>query len=1048
MQWLAQICVRRPVFAAVIILTLVVVGLFCYTRLGVDRYPKIDTPTVTVTVRQEGASPREIETEIIDKIEASVNTISGVDQLSSTAYDGVGQVVVNFVLEKNIDVAAQEVRDKVNAIQNDLPRGLDAPTVEKLDPDAIPLMEVALSAKAPIRNITEYADKVFRRKIEGLRGVGQVRILGGRKRQINVWADANQLRAYSLTALDVRHALQEQNLQLPGGKLDEGQRKTTLRTEGRVANWSDFRDITVASRENAEIRLSDVARIEDGVEEAKTAANLNGTPTVLLSIRKQSGLNTVETADALRERLKAIEPTLPPGYTMIITRDQSVFTRAAAAAVQEHLVLGSLLASIVVLFFLWNGRMTVIAAIAIPASIISTFALMYAMGFTLNIITLLALTLSVGIVIDDAIVVLENIFRFVQEKRMTPFEAAIEGTREIGLAVLATTLSLIAVFLPIGFMTGLVGRFLSSFGLTMAFAIFISMIVSFTLTPMLSSRWIRVSKTPSTEVGEGAHKPTKGVYYRVENLYMTLLRFALRRRWVVVLTSIAVFIATVPLGLAVNKNFLPEDDESQFEVSVRASEGTSLIASEALGNRIATDIRTLKGVDYTVVSIGNNAQQTENLITIFVKMVDVSRRPQATQQATMEQVRSQILARYRGLRTSVSAVTELSGGGNPGGVSYYLAGPDLDLLTKYSQRALAELNKIPGVADADSSLVIGNPEVKAHIDRRRAADLHTTVNDISDALNVLVGGEKVTDYYESGEQYEVHLRADLPYRTSLESLSSLSVPSSKTPERSTQLSQVVTLERTTGPSQITRLDRQRSVNLTANVLPGASQQEIQQRLAQIVTDLHMPSDYSSGVAGISREQVKAFGAFGATFLLSLVFMYLVLAAQFESWIHPITILLALPLTIPFTLLAILLSGTSLNIYSMLGILVLFGVIKKNGILQVDHTNQLRAQGLSRQEAILQANRDRLRPILMTTVAFVAGMIPLVLSSGTGAATNRTIGYAVIGGQTFSLVLTLIATPVFYSLFDDLVKQGRWTQARERLRRVLPSRQNSRKNKEV
>ena len=493
MQWLAALCVRRPVFATVLILSLTVVGAFSFTKLGVDQFPKVDFPTVVITTIQPGAAPEQIETEITDKIEEAVNTVSGIDELRSTSSEGVSIVFVSFLLEKNSDVAAQEVRDKVNSALPLLPRNIDQPRVEKFDPDSAPVLSISVSAKKPVRDVTEFVDKVVRRQLESVSGVGQVLILGGRERQINVWLDADRLRAYNLTVNDVSRALQAQNVEVPGGRVDQGSQSVTLRTRGRVQSVAEFNDIVVREQGGHAVRIADIAQVEDGEAEPDTIANINGTATVLLQVRRQSGTNTVEVVEAVLERLEEVKATLPAGYTARVVQDRSDFIKASIRSVEEHLIVGSILAALVVLVFLANLRSTIIAAIAIPTSIIASFGLVWFMGFTLNSMTMLALTLAVGIVIDDAIVVLENIYRFIEEKKLDHARAAIEATEEIGLAVLATTLSLVAIFVPVAFMGGIVGRFMQSFGLTMAFAILVSMLVSFTLTPMLAARWLKVA---------------------------------------------------------------------------------------------------------------------------------------------------------------------------------------------------------------------------------------------------------------------------------------------------------------------------------------------------------------------------------------------------------------------------------------------------------------------------------------------------------------------------------------------------------------------------
>src|SRR5579871_1587514 len=869
MHALAQLCVKRPVFATMLVLSLVVVGIFSYFSLGVDLFPKIDIPTVSITVQNPGASPEEIETEITKKIEDSVNTISQVDEVRSTSSEGYSLVIVTFELSKDGDVAAQEVQNKVNLIVPQLPQSAKQPVIQKFDPDATPVMQIAVSAPRSLRDVTLIADKLIKQKLENARGVGEITIVGGANREIHVMVDPDRLRAYNLTVTNVLNAVRAQNLELPAGTLNAGAREFSVRTTGRITNAAQFNDITIANRNDYVVKVKDIGYAEDAAEEPRSASRLDGNAAVTLTVSKQSGVNTVNTADAVRQRLAEIMLAVPKDVRANIISDQSTFIRASVDNIKHHLVEGSLFASIIIFLFLTNIRTTLIAAIAIPTSIISAFALMAAMNLTLNSISMLALTLMVGIVIDDAIIVLENIYRFIEEKHQSPYAAAMEGTKEIGLAVMATTLSLLAVFLPVGFMGGIVGRFMSSFGFTAAFAVAVSLLVSFTLTPMLCSRFVKVSE------GKSRHSKDSRIFRFLDRHYTRMLVWAMAHRKTMVALCVLTVVSIVPLFMFVNKNFTPATDQGMFNVYLRAPEGSSLAATTNMAELVAQDIRKLPGVDHTLTTVGSGVERAVNNATVLVKLKDLDQR-NVGQFDLMARARELLKKVPPEVHTGVGQVSQVGGGNNfnQADVMYAIQGPDLEKLSKYSDQMLAYLKTLPMTADIDSSQRNGTPEVRLDIDRARAADLGVSVMDIEQALNTLVAGQTASQFDAGEDQYDVVVRSQEQFRGSTEGLSKMTVPSSKV--GSAGLDEVVHTVTSTGPASIDRLQRQRQVTVMANVLPGGSQYEIQQKLAQAADALGMDPGYSAATTGQSRELNRTGYYFMLAFSLTFIFMYIVL----------------------------------------------------------------------------------------------------------------------------------------------------------------------------
>jgi HAE1 family hydrophobic/amphiphilic exporter-1 len=1006
---ISEICVRRPVFATMLVAAAVAFGILSLRKLGVDQYPDVEIPTVTVQTTLRGASPEEIETQVTKPIEDAVSTAEGIDELRSVSIEGISTVTVNFVLDRNRDQATQDVRDKVAAILGNLPVGTLPPVVTRFDTTAIPVLTLVLSGDRDLREITDIARRTLKEPLEGVSGVGQIQIVGGRVRAFDVELDANALAARQISVEQVRAAIASQNVELPGGRVASTQREDVLRTMARVRNAAELGRLVVAQRPGAPVLLSEIASVHDAEEDPRSLSRLDGNNAVALVVQKQSGTNTVEVVDTILARLTQLRDAMPRDLKIDIIRDQSTFIRRSIHEVELHLVLGGFLASLAVLFFMGSFRSMFIAAIAIPSSIITTFAILRLLGYTLNNFTLLALTLAVGIVIDDAIVVLENVFRHVEEG-MKPFEAAIKGTKEITLAVVATTLSLIVIFLPTAFMEGRVGRFWRSFGITVAFAIAVSLFISLTLTPMLCSRLLKKPSEASKAKGPSLVARFNN---RLDTLYGHLVAWSLRWRWLVVIISIATVASIVPLIGKVAKEFIPVDDTSDFSVALTLPEGASLASGSALTRQIEEKLRRIRGVEHVFTRIGSlrgGDDVTES--EIYVQVTDIEKRSYPLS-AVMAEART-AMREFVDLRPAVSSVNSFSGGGRGTQLSFSLRGPDLTQLDSLAGQIMSRMRSERGFVDVDSVSAVRKPEVRVAVDRARAADLGVQAGDVAAALRTLVGGEPVSKIRDGDLQYDVWLRLRPEHRSSLEMLRSLPLYSANGLVR---LDALATLTRDRSPAQITRLNRVRQVEVGSNV-DGITLGAAVDRVRAIAASMNLPQGYEVVFSGRAKIMGETIASFLTALGLSFLFMYMVLAAQFESFLHPITIMLSLPLSLPFALVSLLIMNDTLNIYSAFGVFMLFGIVKKNGILQVDYTNTLRRNGVPRDTAIIEANKTRLRPILMTTLTLIAGMMPIALGRGPGAAARASMANVIIGGQALSLLITLLIVPVAYSLFDD------------------------------
>jgi HAE1 family hydrophobic/amphiphilic exporter-1 len=1011
---LSELCVRRPVLATMLVMSLVVLGIFSFRNLGVDLFPKADPATVSVSLTLPGASPDEISSSVVEPMEDAISGVAGIDEITARISEGRGQITVRFVLEREINDATNDVREKVAGALRNVPPEMLPPVITKIDPDADPVMSLIVSSKTmSLRTLTELADKQVARAIQSVNGVGEISLNGGRAREIHIVVDLQKLDSYGLSMAQVRDAVTAENIEVPGGIVEHGKGQMLLRTLGRIDATEEFNSIVVATKNGTPIRISDVGYAEDSFERPTSAVWLGDEPAVMLDIRRAMGENTVKVIEGVKARLATIQRGLPKAVTITTIRDDSRFIYDSVASLEEHLLFGSLFAAIIVMLFIRNIRAVIIAALAIPASIISSFTLMSVMGFTLNNMTLLAITLAVGIVIDDAIVVLENIFRHIEEKGSTPYQAAIEGTREVALPVIATTLSLVVIFLPIAFMNGYAKRFINPFGWTMAFAILVSMLVSFTLTPMLSSRFLKVADA------EADHKrQEKGFLHLLDVWYARSVSWALDHPGVIIGISVVTTLMMIPLNRMVGREFVPNEDMGEWTIHVDTPEGTSLEGTTEVAFQLLGELNGVDGVAQIEPSIGVTGPASGSThIHFLVQALPIEMR-KATQAEMITEMRRR-LAAHPAYRPTITARNALGSGEGAGGfaISANILGPNLDDIADYSMKALAAAQKLPSVTEAKIGLSISNPEIHVAVDRRRAADLGVRMATIGNTLRLAVSGDDQISFFKEGqEQYPVKIRVLENQRRDVAEIGRLTVPGLNGP---VQIDNLATVERGLGPSTLQRSNRQFTVNLTADIAPGHALDAASNDVRAMLAGLNMPPEMSFRLQGQSKILDETTTNLILAIGLAMIFVYMVLAAQFESFVQPIVIMLALPIAVPFALLTLWLTQRTLNLWSALGMLLLLGIVKKNSILQVDYANTLRAQGMPLREAVVLACRTRLRPILMTTAAIIAGLIPTALGVGIGGTGRAAIAVTIIGGQSLCLFLTLLLVPVGYVKLDAL-----------------------------
>ena len=1024
-MFLSNLSIKRPVVATVMMLTLVTLGLFSWRRLSIDMMPDVEIPVLSISAEYPGASPETVEREVSKKIEEAVNPISGVKHVNSTSREGLSSVVVEFNLEVNINDVSQEARAKISAIRRDLPAGMKDPVIQKFDFGAMPIISLAVRSQTlPPRELTTLADRTIKRRLESIPGVARAKLVGSSKREITVNLDPSRLAALGMGVDEVVAGLAAENVNTPLGRLTKGTTEMPLRMSGKPGQTDAYAGMVIASRGREPIRLSEVATIQDTVEEQRSLALINGEPAVAIDITKQTKANTVAVVDAVRKMVGQLAPELPAGTEIQVVRDTSVFIREAVADVQMALVLGGFLTIVIVFLFLNSWRSTVITGLTLPISVISSFIVMYFLNMTLNTLTLMALSLAIGLLIDDAIVVRENIVRHLEQGE-DHFTAARNGTSEIGLAVLATSLSIIAVFVPVAFMQGIVGRFFFQFGLTVAFAVLVSLFVSFTLDPMLSSRWHDpdIHRTGRRNLLQRALDGFNAWFERMADVYKRLVGWSLDHRVTVVVMAMAAFAGGIAVFGLLQAEFMTPMDQGEFVIKMKSAPGSSIAETRGRLTRVLQTLAEFKEVRYTYASIGSGDADTVRDAMVFVKLVGKKERTRGLRRVIhdarirLEQIPGVILS----LQEDPDAMQKP--------LLVAVQGDDIATLKQYATAVKRELYTVPGIVDIEAAMEQDLPEYRMVVDRERAAASGLGSGALANAIGVLVGGQTVSTYEnEEGEAVDMRVRLPQSLRGDVGQVGDLkmSVPGAMGVAL-VPLADLVTFTRSTSPAEIGRRDLSRQVAVDANLdsLPlGTAGQ-----LAMAATSkIAMAPGYKLVLGGDTEMMVESFGYLAEALLLAVIFVYLILAAQFESFIDPLAIMLALPLSIVGMAGALWLTGDTINIMSLIGLIMLMGLVTKNAILLIDYTKVLRGQGMDRREALITAGRTRLRPIMMTTAAMIFGMLPLFFAIGEGAEFRAPMARAVVGGLVTSTLLTLVVVPVVYAILDDIAA---WFMGRRR-----------------